>query len=64
MANENLSSLVPGHSLNIEELSQIRGGAEITEQETLQRVCDTGACSSNLEALTQYCSNSICRTGA
>lgn len=33
MTEENLSTLVPGHALSIEELSNIRGGAEVTDQE-------------------------------
>lgn len=64
MTEESLSSLVPGHSLNIEDLSKIRGGAEITDQEVLKRACDTGACSSNIDTMTQYCSNAVCRSGA
>lgn len=63
MTEENLSTLVPDHILNIEELSHIRGGAEISDQES-PRACETGACSSNVDSLAPYCSNSICRTGA
>lgn len=64
MTEENLSTLVPGHALSIEELSNIRGGAEVTDQEVLTRACDTGACSSSIDTMKEYCSNSVCRTGA
>ncbi|MDE5882558.1 MAG: hypothetical protein K2H60_12580 [Muribaculaceae bacterium] len=64
MTEENLSTLMPGHTLSIEELSNIRGGEEISDAQVPKRACDTGACSSNVETMASHCSESICRTGA
>lgn len=59
---QKLSDLMPNVALDTNELSNIKGGIETPEESV--RVCDTGACSSNLESLIQYCKESICRTGA
>lgn len=53
---------MPPAALDISELSNIKGGMENPTE--IKRVCDTGACSSNLDTLVQYCTESICRTGA
>lgn len=48
---------MPNVALDTNELSNIKGGIETPEESV--RVCDTGACSSNLESLIQYCKESI-----
>lgn len=62
--NKNFKDLVPSEELDINELSNIKGGTEVPDDDIIQ-VCDSGACATGIEDRIGMCKNAgVCKTGA